>query len=120
MKWISSLWEMSHIQLRGYFQKHRKSVNSLYSKLENQGGKSFPEWKLFEELMNGYKILEHLISQQEDFYQSKIKFLSDRVSTLEKRLHLNPENSHRPPSSSKFKKIKNQRVKTGKETIKAF
>lgn len=48
-------------------------------------------------------------------YDQKINQLQARILELEKRFHLNPENSHKPPSTSGFKKIKNSRVKTGKK-----
>jgi len=104
---------MPQKQLQAYFQKHRKRVQDFMGRYLS--GESSPEVKLFDDLLDGYTILENLIHVQEEAYEKKVKTLQERVSTLEKRLHLNPENSHKPPSSSRFKKIKNQREKSGRK-----
>jgi transposase len=111
---MSTLWEMSHYQLEQYFRKHRKKIDRLWVEIEKSEGKRFRKGDLFRDLLDGYTILETLFKEHDDYYQKKVKVLEDRVRELEKRLHLGPENSHMPPSSSRFKKIKNQRVKTGK------
>jgi transposase len=111
---MSTLWDMSHYQLEQYFKKHRKKIDRLWKEIEKREGKRFLKGDLFRDLLDGYKILETLFMEHDDYYKKKVEALEVRVKELERRLHLNPENSHKPPSSSRFKKIKNQRVKTGK------
>lgn len=108
------MWEMSHYQLGQYFKKHRKKIDRLWKDIEKHEGKRFGRGDLFVDLLQGYKILETMFMKHDNYYKKKVEKLEVRVKELEQRLHLNPENSHKPPSSERFKKIKNQRVKTGK------
>jgi len=115
MKSISTMWEMSQYQLHQYLKRHQKTVDKLFEKAQKKGWINVAEFNLYCELTDGYRIMEILYEKQEEVHKEKTHALQQRISDLEKRLHLNPENSHKPPSTSKFKKIKNSRVKTGKK-----
>ena len=106
---------MSQHQLHQYFKRHRKLIDRLLEKLEKRNGKNFPEMRLFQEMLNGFEVLEQIIGRQEGFYKEKIEQLNKRIKELEGRLHLDPTNSNKAPSTSRNKKIKNLRQKSGKK-----
>lgn len=105
---------MSQLQQYRYFKKHEKRVQKLLKKQASLTGPS-PDLDLFYDLLAGYKIIEGLFHEHDTQVKTQIEQLQNRVRELEKQLSLGPENSHKPPSTSRFKKIKNQRVKSGKK-----
>lgn len=115
MKWQSTIWKMRRKELVNYLAKHRARINRLYAKVMKNPRVKDDEMSLFQDLLAGYGLYDDLYDKQEEFYQSQIEKLKRRVQDLEGRLHLNPENSHKPPSSCRHKKIKNSREKTGRK-----
>jgi transposase len=59
--------------------------------------------------------IEGLASRYEWETEERIEKLQKELEDLRKRFQLNPSNSHKPPSTERFKKIKNSREKTGRK-----
>lgn len=59
--------------------------------------------------------IENIAESYEQESEERIALLENEILDLKKRFHLNPSNSHTPPSTERHKKIKNSREKTGKK-----
>src|ERR1700747_3006053 len=115
MKRISSWMEITSKTWRRVLKKSRRQVTDLKKEMLANLGKSNPAWDLLMNLFTLFERFERIIYQIEEDHRIETTRLKDRIKILEGRLKLDPENSHKPPSTRRLKKIKNSREKTGRK-----
>jgi hypothetical protein len=73
------MWEMSHDQLHEYLKKHEGRVRDLFLTLERRGGKDFPEYRFFQDLLDGYQIMDALYQEHDKHFRENVERWELRV-----------------------------------------
>lgn len=104
-----SLFQAIQSICRRNLEDHRQLEKKLYQEAGSL------ESDLYFMFVQSILEIENIAESYEEESEKRIALLENEILDLKKRFHLNPTNSHKPPSTERHKKIKNSREKSGKK-----